>query len=82
MLCEDEGGVQFNPEDPVGFRGVDGGNRELNLLMATKCFCNRDARRVQLDSERALSFLNSAPGMQHFRTFTIIPVYTLKRENF
>jgi hypothetical protein len=26
MLCEGEGGVEFDPKDPVGFRGVDGGD--------------------------------------------------------
>jgi hypothetical protein len=25
VLGEGEGGVEFNPEDPVGLRGVDGG---------------------------------------------------------
>jgi hypothetical protein len=26
VLGEGEGGVEFDPEDPVGFRGVDGGD--------------------------------------------------------
>jgi hypothetical protein len=56
---------------------------ELSVLMVTKCFyCEEGAKRVRLDSARALPLLHSAPVMQHFRTLTVIPVYALKRESF
>jgi hypothetical protein len=58
------------------------GMGELYLLMVTKSFCRRDARRVRLVRERALPLLHSAPVMQHYRTLIIIHVYALKRESF
>jgi hypothetical protein len=44
--------------------------------------CKRDARRVRLGSERALPLLKISLVMQHFRTLTLIPVYSLKRASF
>jgi hypothetical protein len=58
------------------------GMGELFVLMVTRWFCRRDARRVRLARERALPLLHSAPVMQHFRTLTVIHVYALKRESF
>jgi hypothetical protein len=66
MLGEGEGRVEFYPEDPVGFRGVNGGDGGVVMFMVTKWFCRRDARRVRLAKERALSLLHSAPVMQIF----------------
>jgi hypothetical protein len=82
VVGEGEGGVEFTSEDLEGLRGVNGGDGEFSVLLVTKCFCKRDARRVRLDSERVLPLLHSAPVMQHFRTFTVIPVHALKRESF
>jgi hypothetical protein len=82
VLGEGEGDVEFNPADPVDSEGSMEGMGELSVLMVTKCFCKRDARRVRLDSARASPLLPRAPVMQHSLTLTVIPVYALKRESF
>jgi hypothetical protein len=82
MLGEGEGGDEFNFKDPVRFRGGDGGDWGVQLLSVMKWFCRRDARRLRLARERALPLFHYAPVMQYFRAFTIIPVYSRKRESF
>jgi hypothetical protein len=82
-LCgEVEGCVEFDSKDPVGLRGVDGGEGVLSVLTVTKWFCRRDTKRVRLTGVRALPLFQSAPVMQHLRTLTIIHAYALKKENF
>jgi hypothetical protein len=54
VLGEGEGGIEFNPEDPIGFEGSMEGMGDLNVFMVTKPFCKRDARKVRLDRKRAL----------------------------
>jgi hypothetical protein len=58
------------------------GMGELCVLMVTKWFCRRDARRVRLAREKALTRCLSVPVMHHFQTLTIIHVYALRRESF
>jgi hypothetical protein len=82
MLGEGEGGVEFDPEDPEGLRGVDGRDEGVECVNGNEVFCRRDVRRMRLAGERALPFLHSAPERQHFRALAVIPLYALKRESF
>jgi hypothetical protein len=81
MLGEVEGGVEFDPEDSVGLRGVDGRDGG-GLRVNGNVLCRQDARRLRLARERTLHELHSAPVVQHLRTLTISPMYALKRESF
>jgi hypothetical protein len=38
VLGKGEGGVEFNPEDPVGLRGVDGGDRGVERVNGNEVF--------------------------------------------
>jgi hypothetical protein len=38
MLGEGEGGVEFNPENPVGFQGVEGGDWEVVRINDNELF--------------------------------------------
>jgi hypothetical protein len=47
-LGEREGGVEFDPEDPVGFRGADRRDEGVRAVDKDMLVLNREARREQL----------------------------------
>jgi hypothetical protein len=82
MFGEGEGGVEFDPEDPEGFRGVYGRDGGVARVNGDKVFfAYGRERRVRLARERTLPSLHRAPVMQHLLTSTVIHVYALKRES-
>jgi hypothetical protein len=55
---------------------------EFELRIEACWVRRRDARGEQLVKERSFLVLHWALGMQHFMTFTCIPVYSLNMASF